>query len=403
MRRARWCHNPLSPRPIRRCDPSVITIRLSLRVAQRRGNLMRSADSDRARFVAALLAMTGQQPHIYGLPCPLLCSRFRTSPSLSAQRHCCPAPASRSRRRPGLPGRPQRFRQIDTPADRRRSDAAGLGPPFRAARRDDPLSAAGARFCRFRHHAVPMSKPAWTREADEDRYRARYLLEQLGLTGNEDPETLSGGEARRAALARVLAPAPDILLLDEPTNHLDLPGIEWLEAELAGMRSGIVLISHDRRLLERISRATVWLDRGITRVLDQGFDAVRSLARPGAGAGGNRAPQAGPQDRDGGGLAALRRHRSAQAQPEAARATCTRCASSTRSSVRAAGQACKLEAAEAELSGRLVIVAEAISQILWRPSDGAGFLHPHSSAATAIGIVGRQRRRQDHVAQHADR
>jgi ABC transport system ATP-binding/permease protein len=104
-----------------------------------------------------------------------------------------------------------------------------------------------------------------------DRYRAAYLLEQLGLTGAEDPQNLSGGEARRAALARVLAPEPDILLLDEPTNHLDLPGIEWLEQELAGLRSGIVLISHDRRLLERISRATVWLDRGITRVLDQGF------------------------------------------------------------------------------------------------------------------------------------
>ncbi|HVC62695.1 MAG TPA: ABC-F family ATP-binding cassette domain-containing protein [Acetobacteraceae bacterium] len=107
--------------------------------------------------------------------------------------------------------------------------------------------------------------------ADADRHRARYLLEQLGLTGEEPPATLSGGEARRAALARVLAPSPDILLLDEPTNHLDLPGIEWLEQELAGMRSGIVLISHDRRLLERISRATVWLDRGITRALDRGF------------------------------------------------------------------------------------------------------------------------------------
>ena len=109
------------------------------------------------------------------------------------------------------------------------------------------------------------------RRADEDRHRARYLLEQLGLTGDEEPATLSGGEARRAALAQVLAPSPDILLLDEPTNHLDLPGIEWLEQELAGLRSGIVVISHDRRLLERISRATVWLDRGVTRTLDQGF------------------------------------------------------------------------------------------------------------------------------------
>ena len=85
------------------------------------------------------------------------------------------------------------------------------------------------------------------------------------------------------------------------------------------MRSGIVLISHDRRLLERISRTTVWLDRGITRTLDRGFAGVRALARRGAGAGGERAAQARPQDRDGGGLAALWRHRAAQAQPEAAR------------------------------------------------------------------------------------
>src|SRR6185437_13147750 len=78
----------------------------------------------------------------------------------------------------------------------------------------------------------------------DDIYQARYLLEQLGLTGNEDPAHLSGGEGRRTALARTLAPSPDILLLDEPTNHLDLTTIEWLESELAGMRSGLVLISH---------------------------------------------------------------------------------------------------------------------------------------------------------------
>jgi ATP-binding cassette subfamily F protein uup len=105
----------------------------------------------------------------------------------------------------------------------------------------------------------------------DDPHRARTLLEALGLTGAEDPARLSGGEARRAALARVLAPSPDILLLDEPTNHLDLPAIAWLEQELASLRSAMVLISHDRRLLESLSRGIVWLDRGTARRLDRGF------------------------------------------------------------------------------------------------------------------------------------
>ena len=105
----------------------------------------------------------------------------------------------------------------------------------------------------------------------DDPNRAFYLLGNLGLSGQETPATLSGGEARRAALARVLAPRPDILLLDEPTNHLDLPAIEWLEGELKAMRGALVLISHDRRFLESLSRATLWLDRGKTHRLEQGF------------------------------------------------------------------------------------------------------------------------------------
>jgi ATP-binding cassette subfamily F protein uup len=110
----------------------------------------------------------------------------------------------------------------------------------------------------------------------DDPNRAYYLLGHLGLTGQEAPANLSGGEARRAALARVLAPRPDILLLDEPTNHLDLPAIEWLESELKSLRSALVLISHDRRFLENLSRAVVWLDRGQTKRLDQGFAAFEN-------------------------------------------------------------------------------------------------------------------------------
>ena len=105
----------------------------------------------------------------------------------------------------------------------------------------------------------------------DDPYRARHYMNELGLMGHENPAQLSGGESRRAALARTLAPAPDILLLDEPTNHLDLPAIEWLESELKSLRSALILISHDRKFLEALSNATIWLDRGATRKLNRGF------------------------------------------------------------------------------------------------------------------------------------
>src|SRR5260370_14681468 len=110
----------------------------------------------------------------------------------------------------------------------------------------------------------------------DDHYQARYVLEQLGLHGDEDPAHLSGGEGRRAALARVLAPSPDILLLDEPTNHLDLTTIEWLESELDSRRSALVIISHDRRFLSNLSRSTAWLDRGQIRQIDRGFGAFEA-------------------------------------------------------------------------------------------------------------------------------
>jgi ATP-binding cassette subfamily F protein uup len=110
----------------------------------------------------------------------------------------------------------------------------------------------------------------------EDPDRAFYLLGHLGLSGDENPAQLSGGEARRAALARVLAPRPDILLLDEPTNHLDVRAIEWLEEEIQSGSGALVLISHDRRFLENLSRATVWLDRGKTHRLEKSFAAFEA-------------------------------------------------------------------------------------------------------------------------------
>ncbi len=104
-----------------------------------------------------------------------------------------------------------------------------------------------------------------------DPFEVQILLEEVGLTGDEPTDQLSGGEARRAALVQALVAAPDVLLLDEPTNHLDLTAIEWLEAHLKPLKSAIVVISHDRRFLENLSRATVWLDRGRTRRMDKNF------------------------------------------------------------------------------------------------------------------------------------
>ena len=109
-----------------------------------------------------------------------------------------------------------------------------------------------------------------------DPHRVTYLLDHLGLTGNENPKNLSGGEMRRAAIVRAIAPEPDILFFDEPTNHLDLPAIEWLEKELRQTRSAFVVISHDRRFLENLSRRTIWVDRGATRTLDAGFGSFEN-------------------------------------------------------------------------------------------------------------------------------
>lgn len=128
----------------------------------------------------------------------------------------------------------------------------------------------------FSGFATTLAFAAANLPPEEGDHAARALLNALGLTGDENPSRLSGGEARRTALAQVLAPNPDILLLDEPTNHLDLPAIEWLEAELAARQVAQVLISHDRRFLERLSRATVWLERGVTRRIERGFGAFEA-------------------------------------------------------------------------------------------------------------------------------
>ena len=104
-----------------------------------------------------------------------------------------------------------------------------------------------------------------------------YMVERAGEGLKFDParpvDTASGGERRRAALARLMAREPDLMLLDEPTNHLDIEAIAWLEAELKQSRKGYVIISHDRAFLRALSRATLWVDRGVVRRQEKGFAA----------------------------------------------------------------------------------------------------------------------------------
>ena len=105
-----------------------------------------------------------------------------------------------------------------------------------------------------------------------EEYKVPMVAEGLKFNPETQVATASGGERRRAALAKLMAEAPELMLLDEPTNHLDIQAIEWLEAELKDTRTAFVLISHDRTFLRALTRATLWIDRGQVRRRESGFD-----------------------------------------------------------------------------------------------------------------------------------
>ena len=104
-----------------------------------------------------------------------------------------------------------------------------------------------------------------------EAWKVEAAAEGLKLRLDASPDAASGGERRRAALAKLLAEAPELMLLDEPTNHLDIEAIAWLENQLKETRAGYVLISHDRAFLNALTRATLWIDRGQVRRNEQGF------------------------------------------------------------------------------------------------------------------------------------
>ncbi|GAW35648.1 ABC transporter ATP-binding protein uup [Roseovarius sp. A-2] len=109
-----------------------------------------------------------------------------------------------------------------------------------------------------------------------EMYRVEMAAEGLKFDPDRPVATASGGERRRAALAKLMAEAPELMLLDEPTNHLDIEAIGWLETQLRETRKGYVLISHDRAFLRELSRATLWIDRGMTRRQERGFEGFEA-------------------------------------------------------------------------------------------------------------------------------
>lgn len=104
-----------------------------------------------------------------------------------------------------------------------------------------------------------------------EHYQADAIADQLGIDLSREASSASGGERRRAAIVRALAMGPDVLLLDEPTNHLDIAAIEWLEDWLKRFTGAFVVISHDRTFLTRLTKQTLWLDRGELRRAEVGF------------------------------------------------------------------------------------------------------------------------------------
>lgn len=120
-------------------------------------------------------------------------------------------------------------------------------------------------------------------EADTEEwdktYKVEMVIQPLGLDVNDRLNTLSGGQLRRAALARALVEEPDILLLDEPTNHMDLELIEWLERYLQSYRGAVLCISHDRAFLANITDRVFWLDRGALKVSPRGFRYFEEWSR----------------------------------------------------------------------------------------------------------------------------
>jgi ABC transport system ATP-binding/permease protein len=245
----------------------------------------------------------------------------------------------------------------------------------------EPRPSAGATVAE--HVAAGLAAP------DRAEHRIAALLDRLSLDGARPVASLSGGEARRADLARALVGEPDILLLDEPTNHLDLPTILWLEEELTSLSAGLLTISHDRAFLARLTRRTFWLDRGRVLILERGFASFEDWAGEVAeqeGAAAHRLDkriEAETRWYNRGITARRKRNEGRRRALDALRRQ-------RRERIRPQGRA-KLSAAASDPGGRLVIDAQGIAKSFATPAGERVILRNFSTRllrGDRVGVIG---------------
>ncbi len=244
---------------------------------------------------------------------------------------------------------------------------------------DDTLSA---------NDFVAAGLPPDATDADR-RYRVAAALDEVSVRPERPLADLSGGESRRLSLAQALVGDPDILLLDEPTNHLDIEAVEWLEERLAAHQAGLLVISHDRAFLQRLSRRTFWLDRGALRELDQGYAAFADWSE--AILAAEAASEARADKRIASETLWLRQGISARRRRNQGRLARLFAMREARAQRVTAGKA-KLGAIGAETGGRLVIEAEGIAKSF--PSDSGSTVIARNFSTRIlrgdrVGLIGR--------------